>query len=63
MLASGSRDREKISIALPIQSFDPLQKTRNKGISIAVAIRSLDCYYKSNNLSPMCKILNCNDYR
>jgi hypothetical protein len=31
--------------------LDPLQKTRNK-------LR----YYNPSNLSPMCKILNCNDY-
>ena len=39
-----------------------LQKTRDKGISIAVAIRSLDCYYKPYNVCLMCKIFSYNDY-
>ena len=31
--------------------------------SLFAHLISLDCYYKPNNVSPICKILSCNDYR
>ncbi len=60
-------DRDPIEIPLPIatscrEQSSLLQKTRNNGISIALTIRSVDRYYKSNLANRTCVILNCNDY-